>query len=262
LNVAPDPGVAVNVTVLPLRKPTAQLLPQLRPPTSLVIVPEPVLETVSVIAGANAASTVVSAVIVTVHVPVPEHPPPLQPVKIEFDAAVAVSVTVEPSGRGVDVQVAPQLMPPTLLVTVPVPPPLFVTVRIHDGTNVAVTDVAAFTVTTHVVDDPEQPPPVKPVNTEPAAGAAVSVTCVPAFTVPLQVAPQLIPPTLLVTVPVPVPAGVTVRANVGTNVAVTVVLAFSVTAQVPVPEHPPPLHPVNAEPAAGVAVNVTTVPEL
>src|SRR5436309_13938964 len=44
------------------------------------------------------------------------------------------------------------------------------------------------------------------------------------------------------------------------KVAVTVVAAFSVTAQVPVPEHPPPLHPVNVEPAAGAAVSVTTVP--
>jgi hypothetical protein len=70
-NVCPACGVGVSVTVLPLRKPTAQLLPQLRPPMSLVTVPAPVLETVSVMAGAKAASTVVSAVIVTEHVPVP-----------------------------------------------------------------------------------------------------------------------------------------------------------------------------------------------
>jgi hypothetical protein len=43
------------------------------------------------------------------------------------------------------------------------------------------------------------------------------------------------------------------------NVAVTDSAAFIVTAHVPVPVQAP-LHPVNAEPDAGVAVNVTTVP--
>jgi len=38
------------------------------------------------------------------------------------------------------------------------------------------------------------------------------------------------------------------------------VAAFNVTAQVPVPEQPPPLHPANVEPAAGAAVSVTAVP--
>jgi hypothetical protein len=44
------------------------------------------------------------------------------------------------------------------------------------------------------------------------------------------------------------------------KVAVTVVVAVSATAHVPVPVHPPPLHPKNVEPAPGVAVNVTVVP--
>lgn len=39
------------------------------------------------------AVTDLSAVIVTVQVPVPEQPPPLQPAKVEPEAAVAVSVT-------------------------------------------------------------------------------------------------------------------------------------------------------------------------
>lgn len=43
------------------------------------------------------------------------------------------------------------------------------------------------------------------------------------------------------------------------NVAVTDSVAFIVTAQVPVPVQAP-LHPANAEPDAGVAVSVTTVP--
>jgi hypothetical protein len=33
-----------------------------------------------------------------------------------------------------------------------------------------------------------------------------------------------------------------------------------VTLHVPVPEHPPPLQPLNVEPPAALAVSVTTVP--
>ena len=46
------------------------------------------------------------------------------------------------------------------------------------------------------------------------------------------------------------------------KVAVTEVAAVMVTAQVPVPLQPPPDQPANAEPTAGAAVNVTTVPLL
>src|SRR5258708_15169913 len=55
---------------------------------------------------------------------------------------------------------------------------------------------------------PEQAP-LHPVKTEPAAGIAVSVTVVPLAIPAEHVAPQLIPPTLLVTVPVPLPCLVT-----------------------------------------------------
>jgi hypothetical protein len=76
-----------------------------------------------------------------VQVPVPLHPPPLQPTKIEPDVAAAVSVTELPVGNEA-LQVSPQLMPAGLLVTVPVPPPAFVTVSV-EGTalNVAMTDL-------------------------------------------------------------------------------------------------------------------------
>ena len=71
----------------------------------------------------------------------------------------------------------------------------------------------------------------------------------------------MIPAGALVTVPLPVPALLTVRANVGTSkVAMTVVVAFKVTVQGPVPVQPPPLQPLNVEPVAGVAVSVTVVP--
>src|SRR5206468_4311239 len=46
-----------------------------------------------------------------------------------------------------------------------------------------------------------------------------------------------------------------------TKVGVTVVAAVTVTTQGAVPLHPPPLQPVNTEPTAGVAVNVTGVSE-
>jgi hypothetical protein len=43
-------------------------------------------------------------------------------------------------------------------------------------------------------------------------------------------------------------------------VAVTVVSAFIVTTQLEVPLHTPPLQPVNVEPLAGAAANVTELP--
>ena len=90
--------------------------------------------------------------------------------------------------------------------------------------KVAVTVVAAETVTTHD-PVPEQPPPLQPVKVEPAAGAAVSVTAVPLVKLAEQVAPQVIPAGLLVTVPVPVPALETVRAKVGVKVTVKMSVA-------------------------------------
>ena len=44
------------------------------------------------------------------------------------------------------------------------------------------------------------------------------------------------------------------------NVAVTVVGAFTVTVQEPVPEQPPPVQPMNDVPTAGAADSVTCVP--
>jgi hypothetical protein len=42
--------------------------------------------------------------------------------------------------------------------------------------------------------------------------------------------------------------------------ATTVVFAVRVRVQVPVPEQPPPLQPLNADPPAALAVSVTVVP--
>jgi hypothetical protein len=78
----------------------------------------------------------------------------------------------------------------------------------------------------------------------------------------VQSVPQLIPVIAEVTAPAPAPLRTTVSANVcNEKVAVTVVAAFTVTTQLPVPVHPAPDQPVNVEPIAGEAVNVTVVPK-
>jgi len=109
---------------------------------------------------------------------------------------------------------------------------------------------------------PEQPAPLQPVNADPDAGVAVSVTTVPSLNDVEHVAPQSIPAGELETEPEPEPVFETVNVCVGTvlNVAVTDRAWLIVTWHCPVPEQPSPLQPANAEPSAAVAVRVTTVP--
>ena len=82
-----------------------------------------------VVAAVNVAVTEVAPLTVTAHVPVPPHPPPLQPANVEPDAGVAVRVTVVPAGTDW-LQSEPQVIPAGLLTTVPVPVPAFVTARV------------------------------------------------------------------------------------------------------------------------------------
>jgi hypothetical protein len=73
----------VRVTELPLPKPAVQVLPQAMPVADDVTVPDPTRVTVRVRTTAvKAAVTEVFALKLTTHEPVPEHPPPLQPVKV------------------------------------------------------------------------------------------------------------------------------------------------------------------------------------
>jgi hypothetical protein len=105
---------------------------------------------------------------------------------------------------------------------------------------------------------PDQPP-----NVDPEAGVAVKVTTVPLLRVVAQVLPQFIPRGLLVTVPVPLPARVTLSVYVviKLNVAVQVMLPVIVKLTLGlIVLQPVPDQPVKTEPLAGVAVRLTTVP--
>jgi len=177
---------------------------------------------------ANVAVTVVAALTVTVQVPVPAQPPPLQPLKVEPAAGAAVSVTEVPVANAAE-QVAPQETPAGALVTVPLPAPALLTVSVKDcKAKVAVTEVATLIVTVQV-PLPVQPPPLQPLKVEPAAGAAVKVTMVPLANEAEQVVPQEMPAGLLVTVPLPVPALETVSARVVVETPVPVTSRWSVS---------------------------------
>src|SRR3989441_1135140 len=140
LKVEPAAGAAVSVTAVPLVKLAAQVAPQVIPAGALVTVPLPVpaAGTVSVKGwSVKVAVTAVAAETVPTHDPVPEHPLPLQPVKVEPAAGAAVSVTAVPLAKLAE-QAAPQVIPAGLLVTVPVPVPALETVRAKVGVNVTV----------------------------------------------------------------------------------------------------------------------------
>lgn len=123
------------------------------------------------------AVTVVVAFMVTVQVPVPLQPPPLQPAKTEPPPGVAVKVTEVPELKDFE-QVLPQSTPEGLLVTVPLPVPPLETVRVKNAVKVAVTVVSALIVTVQV-PVPLHPPPLQPEKTEPLAAVAVKVTELP-----------------------------------------------------------------------------------
>src|SRR5438132_13901779 len=100
-------------------------------------------------------------------------------------------------------------MPAGMAVTLPLLEPSRVTERVNwitpaETPKRANTVVLAVRVMVHV-PVPVQPPPVHPSKVEPLAGVAVRVTCVPLSKEAEQVAPQLIPAGLEVTVPLPVP---------------------------------------------------------
>jgi hypothetical protein len=223
------------------------------------------------------ALTVFAALMDTVQVPVPEQPPPLQPVNVAVADGTAVNVTSVPLLNDA-VHVAPQLIPAGELMTLPGPKPdrsdvstkVVVGGGAGGGVDVelfrlkfAFTDIAAFIVTVQV-PVPEQPPPLQPVNVAVADGTAVNVTSVPLLNDAVQVAPQLIPAGELMTSPGPKPDRSAVSTKLEVEVfrvklALTDLAALIVTVQAPVPEQLP-LQPVKVAVADGVAVSVTTLP--
>src|SRR5207245_193254 len=132
VKVEPAAGVALRVTTVPLAKLAVHVAPQVIPAGALVTVPLPVPAGVTVRArglSVKVAVVVAAAASATTHVPVPEQPPPLQPVKVEPAAGVAVNVTAVPLVKLAE-QVAPQVIPAGELVTVPLPVPALLTVRV------------------------------------------------------------------------------------------------------------------------------------
>jgi hypothetical protein len=164
--------------------------------------------------------------------------------------------------------VAPQLIVPGELVTVPEPVPVVLTVRVKvgAGAKVAVTPTEEVGMVKLHAPVPEQAP-LQPANTEAEdAGAAVRVTTLPLLIalefvqVPdgaPEVIVQLMPP-VPVTVPLPVPAPVTVTL-VRLKVALTDCAEVIDTEHAPVPLQAPP-QPANADPAGALGVRVTLVP--
>jgi hypothetical protein len=124
-------------------------------------------------------------------------------------------------------------MPAGVLVTVPLPEPVFATVSEKLlNTNVAVTLRASLIVTVQLAVPVHAP--LQPVNVELLPADAVKETIVPMLYVSTQSSPQLIPVGALVTVPVPVPALVTVKvlnvprpASATTNASVASELIFN-----------------------------------
>src|SRR5262245_18357067 len=182
--------MAVNVTMVPAPKEAEQVAPQLMPPGELVTLPGPWPDRCAVswkdvveLFGAKLALTDVAAFIATVQVPVPEQPPPLQPVNVALAEGMAGTVARGAARKDAE-QVAPQLMPPGELVTVPEPKPDRCALSRKDegngedegedevlGAKLALTDAAAFIATVQVLV-PEQPLPLQPVNVALAEGMA------------------------------------------------------------------------------------------
>lgn len=85
------------------------------------------------------------------------------------------------------------VIPAGRLLTVSEPGPVAVTVRLNWGVNVAATATGDVVTVKLQEPVPEQPPPVQPLNTEPAAAEADKVMSVGFVYVAMQV-PEVAPP--------------------------------------------------------------------
>jgi hypothetical protein len=258
----PAAAVAIKLILVPLAKFALHVTGQLMPVGVLVIEPEPLPDKLTdsrKVTVLKVAVTDCGAFILTLQAPVPEHAP-LHPAKVDPAAAAAVKVTVVPLLKFA-LHVTVQLIPEGALVTEPEPLPATVTDSWKlevTVLKVAVTDCAAFILTLQA-PVPEHAP-LHPAKVDPAFAVAVKATVVPLLKFALHVTVQLIPEGALVTEPEPLPDKATNSGKVTVlNVAVTDCAAFMVTLQAPAPVQAP-LQPAKVEPAAAVAVNVTTVP--
>lgn len=151
------------------------------PPTFDVTVPRPVFAAVSVRTPWKVAVTVFAASIVVWQIvaAVPRVQFADQPTNTDPVEATAASVTVVPTANRAE-QTEPQEMPLGVDVIVPAPAPrlVFDTVSVAAGAKDAPTDRAEFARRVQVVVVPPQSPD-HPVNTDPEAAVAVSVTVVP-----------------------------------------------------------------------------------
>ena len=132
VNRCPVEAVAVKVTVVPTANVFEHEVPQLTPVglDDTDPIPTPALTTVNVLGTAlKVAVTVLADVIDTMHAPVPLQEPPDQPPKVCPTEGVAVNETRVPIAK-VARQVEPQLIPAGFEVTVPVPEPVLVTVKL------------------------------------------------------------------------------------------------------------------------------------
>ena len=126
----------------------------------------------------NAAVTDLARFVATVQVRPDTASQPLHPVKPDRRPGLAVNVITALLAYDAE-HVDPQLMPAGLEVTVPLPRPVLLTVRVkYCRLKVAVTDLAAVTLTVHVAPETESQP-LHPPNREPPFATAVSVTVVP-----------------------------------------------------------------------------------
>jgi hypothetical protein len=176
---------------------------------------------------------------------------------------VAVRFTIVPVVK-VALQVVEQaVIPGGSLSTMPSPAPDLVTVSVKAAgaaVKVAVTVGLPTMATVHDEPVPLQPAPLNPLKVDPLTVVALSVTVVPVAKSAAHVPGQAIPLGLLVTLPGPVPARITVSRSVATaTLKRAVTVAVVVTEQGPVPEHPP-LQPANTEPGAAAAFKETVVP--
>jgi hypothetical protein len=144
------PGVSVSVTRVPALKLALQFVGQLIPEGLLVTVPVPFPARPTLNIGALAAAKVTVtcwlALSVTVQVELLPLHAPVHPTKDELVAAVAVRVigVLRPK---LALHVDPQLIPEGLLVTLPWPLPLRVTVSTGEALKLAITEVLCVNVT-------------------------------------------------------------------------------------------------------------------